>query len=96
MWHASLSFQRGGQLAAVDAWPSDLRRRLEREAKKLIAGVGAGPRRWEHGTPVRGRHVLHVRRSLSDAEIAGLADGPPATARGGDFGGLYRCCHVTP
>lgn len=96
MWHASVSFQRFDGLVHVEEWPTDLRRRLEGTLKKLLAGVGAGPRRWEHGTPASGRHVLHVRRSLSDAELEQLPEGPPATARGGDFGGLYRCRHVMP
>jgi hypothetical protein len=67
-----------------------VRRQIERELKRLLAGVGAGPRRWEKGS-ARAPYVVHVRRSLSDSELAELPPGPPATVRGGDFGGIYAC-----
>jgi hypothetical protein len=95
VWHASASYHVSMRPVPPDHWSSSVRRQIERELKRLLAGVGAGPRRWEKGSE-RGRHVLHVRRSLSDAEIAELVDGPPATARGGDFGGVYACRFVAP
>lgn len=96
MWHASASFQTPGQLVRSDDLPRPVREQLERRLKRLLAGVGAGPRRWERGTRGTGDHVVHVRRSLSDAEIAELPPGPDATARGGDFGGLYACRTIAP
>jgi hypothetical protein len=95
VWHASLSYHLPGRGIRVDDWSPGQRRLFERELKRLLAGVGAGPRRWEYGSP-RAPHVLHVRRGLSDAELQALPPGPPATVPGGDFGGLYGCRHVVP
>lgn len=93
MWHVSGSFQTRGRMVPQDQWPAPVRRAVERELKRLLDGVGDGPRRWEKGSAGHG-HVLHVRRSLSEAELAELTEGPPATSRGGDFGGLYYCKFV--
>lgn len=92
VWHVSLSFQRAQAVVAVNAWPREVRAEVEREARRLLRGVGAGPRRWEHGEAA---HVLHVRQRLSDAEVAALPRGPePVDMAGG--GPLYRPLTVRP
>lgn len=66
MWHASVCMWDGGPIA-VDALPRPLRRIGAELARELIAGVGTGPV-IEH----RKQLAQHARRSLRDAEIAGL------------------------
>lgn len=87
MWHASVSFQAPSGPLRLDSLPRPLLERVEQTAKQLTAGVGTGPRRWEQGE--RAHHVLHVRRRLSDGEIAQLPPGPdPIDSAGG--GPLWR------
>jgi hypothetical protein len=93
VWHASVSYQSttAGPVALGEL-PRPARALVERAAKALLAGAGTGRRRWQHG---EAPHVLHVRRRLSDAEIAVLPDGPdPIDAAGG--GPLYFPRTTTP
>lgn len=96
MWHASASWHVNYRPVDTANLPRPVVAQLERRLKRLLAGVGAGPRKWQHGTRRRGGHVVHVRRSLSDDEIAKLPPGPDATVRGGDFGGTYACRTIAP
>lgn len=95
MWHASVSYHVSYKPVHPDQWPRAVRQAAERLAKQLVAGVGEGRRVWQHGSPT-GAHVVHVRRSLSDAERDWLVDGPPAAVRGGDFGAAYACRTTAP
>lgn len=95
MWHVSLSYQSAilERPLSLEELHRPARELVEREARKLLAGVGAGRRRWERGE--RAPYVLHVRRRLSDAEIAMLPPGPPAVDSAGG-GPLYCPRTVTP
>lgn len=75
---------------ALDEMPVRICRVVERTAMRLLAGVGRGERRWQYGS---GANILHVRRCLSDAEIAALAAGPPAIhSAGGGEDYIPRTC----
>lgn len=92
MWHVSLSLHSPSGPLAIKQWPTKVRAKVEREAKQILRGVGTGPRRWQYGDAP---HVLHVRRRLSDDEIATLPPGPePIDMAGG--GRLYCVKTVTP
>lgn len=68
MWHASIGVRRefrGTML--VPQWTPQELLRAWRLAEHLLRGVGTGPDFRKNG-----QVSIHLRRSLSDAEIAGL------------------------
>jgi hypothetical protein len=81
VWHASVSYQAAAPIRLEQLTLPALTL-VERAAKKLVADVGTGDRRWERGT-AQAPHVLHVRRRLSEAELAQLPPGPPPGDRAG-------------
>ena len=68
MWHASIAILDAfGYSIDTYRWPSDYRVRAQRIATELLEGVGQEPTRIDDG-----HIVIHVRRSITDAEIAGM------------------------
>ncbi len=68
VWHASIASTLDGG-GGVPARLSRNERRIARALGEwLLAGVGCAPDRVD----ITSSRVVHVRRSLSDAEIAGL------------------------
>lgn len=67
MWHASVAVMGASGPIGPDELPRGVRRIGAALARSLIEGVGAGPV-IEHRKEI----AQHARRSLSDAEIAGL------------------------
>jgi hypothetical protein len=68
VWHASIAVcNRASQSRAVVDWSPKQRDRALRLARKMLGGIGAGETFVKYG-----RHVVHVRRSLSPEEIGGM------------------------
>ncbi len=65
MWHVSLSYR--GTLKLEKPSEEYLNQLAEKVARKLLEGVGTGEWIWE-----KPRFIWHLRRSLSESEIAGL------------------------
>ena len=68
MWHASVAAVRSSGPVPWALLPPRARVRLREVAAALLRGVGTGPEIWQP----KPSGVAHLRRSLSDAEIAGL------------------------
>jgi hypothetical protein len=67
VWHVSLSLPQATRPLVTDKWTRQQRNEAERQARKLLAGVG-GPVEMPGLYPF----AYHLRRGLTDEEIAGL------------------------
>ncbi len=68
MWHASIAVcNNASQSRAVANWSAKQNGRALRLARQILGGVGAGETFVKYG-----HYVVHVRRSLSAEEIAGM------------------------
>lgn len=70
VWHASLALldPRRGIPVPVSQWTVKDLSRARSKLGALLSGVGSGPDHWKGG-----RAAYHLRRRLSDAEIARLS-----------------------
>lgn len=74
MWHVSIAFLKEPEgTLAFARWGPSLLARARDVGLHLLLGVGEGST-WIH----RGNIAIHVRRSLTDAEIAKSHDACPA------------------
>lgn len=67
MWHASLSLPRAARPLVTTKWTRQQRNEAARQARQLLEGVGGAVE--EVGLYP---FAFHLRRGLSDPEIAGL------------------------
>lgn len=67
MWHASLSLPQATRPLVTDKWTRQQRNEAERQARRLLTGVGGVVE--EIGLYP---FAYHLRRGLTDNEIAGL------------------------
>lgn len=67
MWHVSLSLPQATGPLLTDKWTRQQRNEAARQARRLLTGVG-GPVEETGLYPF----AYHLRRMLTDAEIAGL------------------------
>lgn len=67
VWHASIAYRPDPRKAPqlVESWTAKRRAKAATALRELLGGVGTGPDHWSD-TGL----ALHLRRRLSDAELA--------------------------
>jgi hypothetical protein len=72
VWHASLALldMKRRRPTPLASWDHRRKAKARGRALALLAGVGTGPDHWKEG-----EGALHLRRRLSEAELARLDPG---------------------